>query len=139
MVKKACDPENPSLEKSLSSNRSNLDSTFQELFHDYAMYKADTSEDVNGVDENGDDKFEYNDKWMESIESEYYELIDLSDDKLEVLAKRKSRSNDVLKPYSEMIEQKVKSDESKIKKLVHSQFKSEKKAILMKTLPKLRH
>ena len=129
MVKKACDPENPSLEKSLSSNRSNLDSTFQELFHDYAMYKADASEDVNGVDENGDDKFEYNDKWMESIENEYYELIDLSDDKLEVLAKRKSGSNDVLKPDSEMIEQKVKSDESKIKKLVHSQFKSEKKAI----------
>ena len=90
MVRKACDPVTPSLEKSLSKNRENLDNTYQELFHNFSMNKAEADEDINVVDEHGDSKYQHNDAWIAKIETEYYEIVDISDVKLEFLAKKSS-------------------------------------------------
>ena len=62
MVRKACHPTTPSLEKSLARNRENLDLTFQEFYHDFKLYKADVNDPgFNDKDEDGNDKHENND------------------------------------------------------------------------------
>ena len=130
MVTRACDPVKPSLEKSLSKNRDNLDKVFQELFHDFNCYKMDVNDDdeFNGVDENEKVKYEHNDAWMEKIEEEYFALIDKSDDKLEILAKQKSdQSEQEAKP--DLMEPKFVAEELKLRKLFEGQMKSEKQAI----------
>ena len=130
MVTRACDPEKPSLEKSLSKNRENLDKIFQELFHDFNCYKLDVNDDdaFNGVDENEKVKYEHNDAWMLNIEEDYFALIDKSDDKLEILAKQKSdQSEQETKP--DLMEEKFVAEELKMRKLFEGQIKSEKQAI----------
>ena len=65
MVRKACHPTTPTLEKSLARNRENLDLTFQEFYHDFKLYKADVNDPAfNETDEDGNDKHEYNDSWL---------------------------------------------------------------------------
>ena len=86
LVTKACDPVKPTLEKSLAKNRNNLDETFIELCHDHKLYKNDVNDATfNDKNENDDDKFPYNDTWLEGVEDGYCELVDKSDDKLEML------------------------------------------------------
>ena len=54
MVKKACHPSTPTLEKSLARNRENLDLAFQEFYHDFKLYKADVNDPAfNDKDEDG--------------------------------------------------------------------------------------
>ena len=55
MVKKACHPVSPSIEKSLARNRENLDIVYQEFYHDYKLYKADVNApDLNLKDGQGE-------------------------------------------------------------------------------------
>ena len=56
---------------------------FQEFFHDFILYKADVNDvSFNEKDENDEDKFEHNDSWFQKLEEEYYELVELSYDKI---------------------------------------------------------
>ena len=72
MIKKACDPTNPTFVNRLSKNVQSLDEVFTELYHDFRMYKLDTNDpDFNSLDDDGKDKFEINDSWMDSIKEEY--------------------------------------------------------------------
>ena len=91
MVKRAVDVTNPSLVKSLAKNREKLDDSFIDLCYNFENYKADVlasekiSEDT--FNENGEDdgvaKYQYNDKWFEDTKNEYYDLVEVSDTKLE--------------------------------------------------------
>ena len=91
MVKRAVDQTNPSLVKSLEKNRVKMDSSFVDLSYCFDCYKADTltndkiSEDVFNGEEEGVAKFQHNDKWMDDIRVEYYQLVEDSDDKLEAV------------------------------------------------------
>ena len=86
LVTKACDPVNPTLEKSLAKNRDNLDQVFIELCHDHKLYRSDVNDDAfNAKDDDEKDKFFYNDSWLQGLEDHYCELVDKSDDKLELL------------------------------------------------------
>ena len=127
MVRKACAVVAPTLEKSLQRNRNTLDNIFQEIFIDYDAYKSEAEADINAVDENGHFVNNFNDKWFEDLKNEYYELIDLSDDKLEALAKSEPVSKDI---EQDVNEQKIKIDEQKKFKLLESQYEGEKKAII---------
>ena len=89
MVSRAVDPTKPTLVKSLKKNRTKLDESFLDLCYSYDTYKADTlssesieEEDFNKVEE-GKADFHHNDKWMEEMKSDYYTLVDASDEKLE--------------------------------------------------------
>ena len=91
MVKRAVDQTNPSLVKSLDKNRVKMDSSFVDLSYCYDCYKADTltnekiSDAVFNGEEEGVAKFQHNDKWMDDIRVEYYQLVEDSDDKLEAV------------------------------------------------------
>ena len=124
MVRKACAPVNPTIEKSLAKNRENMDMIYQELYHDFKLFKADVNDpEFNEKLEDGTDKHEYNDTWFEKITSEYYELIETSDDKLESLTANEPPSKTPENP-----EVKVAS-ELKIRTLLEDQLKAEKKSI----------
>ena len=89
MVSRAVDPTKPTLVKSLRKNRTKLDESFLDLCYSYDTYKADTlssesieEEEFNKVEE-GEADFHHNDKWMEEMKSDYYTLVDASDEKLE--------------------------------------------------------
>ena len=127
LVTRACDPVKPTLEKSLAKNKNNLDDTFIELCHDHKLYKNDVNDatfnDKKDVDE---DKFPYNDTWLEGIEDKYCELVDKSDDKLEVLAKAADQSVQEAKPDMTAVQE---AGELKIRKLLESQIESEQKSI----------
>ena len=89
MVLRAVDPTKPSLVKSLTKNREKLDEGFLDLCYNYDCYKTDVlasdqiSEDAfnEGQDEGGVAKYQYNDKWMDKIKEEYYQLVEKSDNK----------------------------------------------------------
>ena len=87
LVEKAVHPVNPSLKKSHASNRIKLDESFLELCHDWKNFKRDLNipeEEFNGFE--ADDitpKYDYNDKWLEKCEEEYYDLMERSDAVLE--------------------------------------------------------
>ena len=90
MVARAVDITKPTLVKSLSKNRDKLDESFMELSLSFKSFKEDTiasekiSEAVfNENDESETPNFHYNDKWMEDVKLEYYDLIDKSDEVLE--------------------------------------------------------
>ena len=85
-VRKAYDPVKPSLERSLKRNRDNLDTIFQEVFIDYKVLKSESEEDINAVNQEGQLVQTYNDTWFNNLKNEYYELVDLSDEKLEFSA-----------------------------------------------------
>ena len=69
MIRKACAPTKPSLEKSLQRNRDNLDGIFQEIFVEYDAYKAELNEDINATDTEGKAVHTYNDVWFSTIKS----------------------------------------------------------------------
>ena len=82
MVLRAVDPEKPSLVNSHAKNRANLDATFLDLVHHWKDFKRDaklSDEEFNKLDDDGNPEYQYNDDWMESIEEEYYGVIDKSD------------------------------------------------------------
>ena len=129
MVRKACHPTTPSLEKSLARNRENLDLNFQEFYHDFKLYKADVNDPAfNDKDEDGNFKHENNDSWFEKIEEEYYVLVESSDDKLELMASKSSEASSGPVSVQDQQEAKVVS-ELKVRTLVADQLKGEKKAI----------
>ena len=85
MVEKAVDPDKPTLVKSLPRSRVNLEEAYLELHHSWKSFKRDLNlknDEFNEEDEPGVPKFEYNDKWFEDTEEEYYVLVEKSDDKL---------------------------------------------------------
>ena len=124
LVTKACDPDKPTLVKSLTNKRDNLDDNFIELCHDHKLYKNDATFNEKNVD--GDDKFPYNDTWLEAIEEKYCELVDKSDDKLEELAKAADKSVQETKPDMTAVKE---AEELKVRSLLESQIISEKKSI----------
>ena len=127
MVKKACHPVSPSLEKSLARNRENLDIVYQEFYHDFKLYKADVNApDLNLKDGQCEDIHEYNDSWFEKITDEYYELIESSDQKLEKMTPKDTQAPHITPQVQH--EAKVVS-EVKLRTLLEDQLKSEKKAI----------
>ena len=82
MVLRAVDPEKPSLVNSHAKNRANLDATFLDLVHHWKDFKRDaklSDEEFNKLDDDGNPEYQFNDDWMESIEEEYYGVIDKSD------------------------------------------------------------
>ena len=82
MVLRAVDPVKPSLVDSHGKNRANLDATFLDLVHHWKDFKRAaklSEEEFNKLDEEGSPVYEYNDSWMESIEEEYYDVIEKSD------------------------------------------------------------
>ena len=84
MVKKAVDPEKPTLIKTHPKNREKLDDLFFDLSYDWGLFKADlglSDADFN-AEEDGVPKIKYNDAWMEALKDEYYELIEKSEEKL---------------------------------------------------------
>ena len=127
MVKRACDPVKPSLEKSLAKNREKLDEAYQELYHDFKLFKADVDDpDFNSLDKDGKDNYDHNDNWMEKIEEEYYDLIEKSDEKLEGL---NPTALEQKVEQTEGIKEAKASEELKVKKLVENQINTEKKTI----------
>ena len=88
-MSRAC-AKTPSLVKSLAKNRVKLDDAFVDLCYCFENYKEDilasesiTEDAFNDLDEEEKSKFQYNDKWMEDIREEYYQLVDDSDSKLD--------------------------------------------------------
>ena len=127
MVKKACHPTTPSLEKSLEGNRKNMDLAYQELFHDFKLYKNEVDDaEFNEKDENGKDKYIHNDEWFEKVTEEYFGLVDSSDTKLESLATKGIFEKD--ETVQEKKDDKVATQE-KLKTLYQDRLKGEKKAI----------
>ena len=126
LVTKACDPVKPSLEKSLAKNRDKLDDAYQELYHNFKLYKADVNDvDFNSKDTDGKDKHPHNDSWMEAVKEEYFTLIDKTDEKLEKLGSEQN----VEEPKSEQLKEAKIGEELKVRKLLEDQFTSEKKSI----------
>ena len=85
MVEKAVDPDKPTLVKSLPRSRVNLEEAYLELHHSWKSFKRDLNlkdDEFNEEDEYGVPKFEYNEKWFEDTEEDYYVLLEKSDDKL---------------------------------------------------------
>ena len=128
MVTKACDPVSPSLVKSLAKNRDKLDKAYQELFHDFKVFKDDVNDPkFNDKNENGEDQYAHNDKWFSEVKNQYFELVDKSDEKLEdvqALAQNIPES----KPDAKVDELKV-AQESKLKDFLENQMESERKAV----------
>ena len=89
MVRRAVDPTNPSLVKSLEKNRTKMDNCYIDLSYCYDTYKADTmtseniTEDVFNSVKDGVAKFQHNDKWLDELKESYFDLVDASDVKLE--------------------------------------------------------
>ena len=86
LVKKAVDPNKPTLIKSLERNRTNLEPAFSELTFDYKLNKADLnveSSEFIGVNAEGKPIFAHNDAWYDQLEEEYFDLLESSDAKLE--------------------------------------------------------
>ena len=127
MVRKACHPTTPSLEKSLEGNRKNMDLAYQELFHDFKLYKNEVDDaEFNEKDENGKEKYIHNDEWFEKVTEEYFELVDSSDTKLESLATKSIFEKD--ETVQEKKDDKVATQE-KLKTLYQDRLKGEKQAI----------
>ena len=65
MVSKACDPVRPTLVKSLAKNREKLDQSYQEMYHDFKVFKEEVNDPkFNDKDENGANIYERNDSWF---------------------------------------------------------------------------
>ena len=65
-----------------------LDETFQEFYHSFKLYKAD-AKTLDFVKDNEAEKIpEYNDSWFDTLTEEYYDIIESSDDKLEMLSSK---------------------------------------------------
>ena len=119
LVKKAVDPTRPSLVKSHPKNRANLDEAFSELFHSFRTFKRELNieeTEFNGYEENGTAKYSNNDQWFEAIQENYYELIELSDDKLE--AQVESRDPTEVQAKEEKVIADAATKERKEEKLV---------------------
>ena len=85
MVKRAVDPTKPTLVKSHTKNRVKLEEAYSELSYDWKNYKDDldvTATEFNAL-EDDEPKYQYNDSWFEDVKTSYYELLELSDEKLE--------------------------------------------------------
>ena len=129
MVSKACDPDSPTLVKSLAKNRDKLDQAYQDLYHDFKVFKEDVNDlKFNDKDEDGADVYVHNDSWLKTVKEEYFDLVEKSDERLENL---QGQGNISQEPKVDTnLEAEIKTaQEVKVKKLFESQFKSEKKAI----------
>ena len=85
MVNNAVDPEKPTLVKSLGKNRDKLDTAFADLTFEWESYKADldiSDTEFNAVDAENKAVFLYNSSWYTDLKKGYYNLVELSDDKL---------------------------------------------------------
>lgn len=85
MVSRAVDPTNPTLVKSHAKNRIKLEEAFSEASYDWKNYKTDQGVDdseFNAVEEDVP-KYQYNDAWYEALKTAYFELLELSDEKLD--------------------------------------------------------
>ena len=86
MVSKACDPDSPTLVKSLAKNRDKLDQAYQDLYHDFKVFKEDVNDlKFNDKDEDGADVYVHNDSWLKTVKEEYFDLVEKSDERLENL------------------------------------------------------
>ena len=84
MVRNACLPVSTPSEKCPTGLRDMMDLTFREFYHDFKMFRIEVNSP--GLEKDEDDSMlEYNDSWLEIITNEYYDLIESSDSKLEIL------------------------------------------------------
>ena len=131
MVSKACDPVRPTLVKSLAKNREKLDQSYQEMYHDFKVFKEEVNDPkFNDKDENGANIYERNDSWFKTVKEEYFDLVEKSDEKLEELLGQVSAKMSLESKPDTKVEEEVKAaQEVKVRKLLVSQFSTEKKAI----------
>ena len=131
MVKKAVDPEKPTLIKTHPKNREKLDDLFFDLSYDWGLFKADlglSDADFN-AEEDGVPKIKYNDAWMEALKEEYYELIEKSEEKL-----KGEQTNPPSKPEEietkESVQKELKlAQDKKMKEALSNQVESMQKSI----------
>ena len=131
MVSKACDPVKPSLVKSLAKNREKLDQSYQELYHDFRVFKEEVNDpQFNEKDEHGANNYVHNDNWLKTVKEEYFDLVEKSDEKLEeLLGQVAANVSQEVKSVSNVEEGVKAAQEVKVRNLFESQFKNEKKAI----------
>ena len=129
-VTKCTDPTKPSLTKSHPKIREKLDTSFLNLSTDWCAYKRETglsNKDFNKVDETTEAAaIEHNDAWFKSLQEEYYDLCERSDDVLEKQADEKANVKDT--KVAEEEKTKV-QQEKKVATLLSAQMESETEAI----------
>ena len=124
MVEKALDPANPTMVRSLGQNRNNVQETFVELCYDQEIYKNEVDDgEFNSKLEDDKDKFAYNDLWLETIEAEFYSLMDKADERLETLTGSSSST------ITDETSSKSKIQEAKMVPILQSQLEAEQKAL----------
>ena len=105
MVRRAVDPTKPTLVKSHAKNRVKLEEAYSELSYDWKNYKDDldvTATEFNALEEDVP-KYEYNDSWFEDLKTSYYELLELSDEKLEEPSTSKEDVSDTREPKVDIL------------------------------------
>ena len=105
MVRRAVDPTKPTLVKSHAKNRVKLEEAYSELSYDWKNYKDDldvTATEFNAL-EDDEPKYQYNDSWFEDVKTSFYQLLELSDDKLEEPSISKEDVTDTREPKVDIL------------------------------------
>ena len=131
MVSKAVDSTKPTLTKSLPKNRVKMDEAFQDLNHNYQLYKREeidksSLEEFNSNDEEGNPVNEFADDWFSKVKEKYYDLVESSD---EILEGDKSSEQKVPSPSDDLKPTEMKVNQGRRKALVEKQLDGMKTSI----------
>ena len=127
LVQRAVDPVSPSLVKSHPKNRTALEDQYFDVVHSWKEFKRDMNKDsdvLNETEENGEPKYENNDNWMKLFKTQYFQLLEKSDEKLDEISNSDNKADTSESNVDKSQEEKQAAQDKKLAECLNSQIVS---------------